>query len=90
MRYFRDIVYWKPLTIWVASGRADGGGSRDPVIVHGLVSSDDDTVTLSSEYVDEITGQRLMADAVYFNDLRPMVSVLWPMTMGTASLTVIE
>ena len=63
------LCYWNSLTSWVVSRRAYGGGSRDPVIVDGLVSSDNDAVPLSSEYVDEITGQGLMADPVYFNDL---------------------
>jgi hypothetical protein len=56
-------------TLRVVNRRAHGSGSGDPVIVDGLVGSDDDAVALPSVYVNVITGQRLVADPVYFDDL---------------------
>jgi len=62
-------VLEKLLTSRVVNRRAHGSGSGDPVIVDGLVGSDNDTVALSSVYVNVIAGQRLVAVPVYFDDL---------------------
>ena len=63
-------VLEKLLTSRVVNRRAHGSGSGDPIIVDGLVGSDNDTVALSSVYVNVITSQRLVAVPVYFDDLR--------------------
>jgi len=81
------------LTLWVVSGRADGSGSSNPVIVDWLVGSNDDAIALPSVYIDIITGQGHMADPVYFNDLppNPVVSGVGPTTtMDTVRRTVSE
>lgn len=38
----------KPLTVRVVARSTHSGGSSDPVIVHGLISRNDDTVALPS------------------------------------------
>ena len=50
-------------------GRAKGGGSSHPVIIHGLVGIHDHTVTLARVYIDVVTSQSLMVNSIYFDDL---------------------
>jgi len=63
------------LTVRAVTRHAHGGGNGDPVIVYGLVGSNDDTVALPRKYIDVI-GQRLIVDPVYLNDLPPSLSAV--------------
>jgi hypothetical protein len=69
MTKFRGPVYGKPLTVRVVASRARGSGGINPIIVHWLVRSNNDTVALSRVYIDVITSQRRNAVPIYFNKL---------------------
>ena len=69
MTNFRGPVYGKPLTVRVVDSRARGSGGINPIIIHWLVRSNNDTVSLSRVYIDVITSQRRNTVPVYFNKL---------------------